>query len=200
VPLEVEESHLVSRCLKGEPDAWQELVRRYHRKVWNVAYHFVGRAEEADELTQEIFIRVYQNLGSFEPSGNLSGWLLRVARNYCIDHYRRRRVEKTLTSSDEPDPAVGGPASEAPSPHDVLEQKDLAHWIRTALDRIAPELRQAVVLRDLQEMSYEEMAALLEVPLGTVKSRINRGRIELSRLLTLRRGEWSSALGARESS
>lgn len=188
-----DDGQLVGRCLRGEGDAWSELVRRYHRKVWNIAYHFVGRSEEADELTQEIFVRVYEGLESFEPGGNLPGWLLRVARNFCVDNYRRRKLERSLTSKEEPDGVTAATPSRAPDPYDVLEQKDLAQWLRAALDRIAPELRQAVILRDLQEMSYDEMATAMEVPLGTVKSRINRGRLELARLLTLRRREWSLA-------
>jgi len=190
-----DDGKLASRCLGGDSDAWETLVRRYQRKVWNIAYHFVGRAAEAEELAQEIFVRVFEGLPSFDTSGSFAAWLTRVARNHCIDHYRRRRLEKTLTSEEDGQAAATLAASTALDPYVVLERKDLAAWIRTALDRLPEELGQAVVLRDLQEMSYEEMAALLDVPLGTVKSRINRGRLELARLLMLRRREWT---GSRE--
>ncbi len=179
-----DDGKLASRCLGGDSDAWETLVRRYQRQVWNIAYHFVGRAAEADELAQEIFVRVFEGLSSFDTSGN-----------HCIDHYRRRRLEKTLTSEEDGQATATVAAPAALDPYVLLERKDLAAWIRTALDRLPEELRQAVALRDLQEMSYDEMAALLDVPLGTVKSRINRGRLELARLLILRRREWT---GSRE--
>jgi RNA polymerase sigma-70 factor (ECF subfamily) len=158
--------------------------------------------EEADELTQEIFLHVLGALKSFDPTGNLAAWLLRVSRNYAIDNYRRRRREISHTAVLEDQQAVVQ-RTKAPSrtsnPDVALEQKDLASWIRSALDRLPKELAQAVILRDLQEMSYEEMVHVLQVPLGTVKSRINRGRLELARQLKRRRSEWSSRLedGAR---
>jgi RNA polymerase sigma-70 factor (ECF subfamily) len=189
-----DDAQLARGLLQGRADAWETLVRRFHRKVWNVAYHFVGRAEEADELTQEIFVRVFEGIQSFDPSGSFPAWLLRVARNHSIDHYRRRKLEKTLTSREDPAEAAAQAAGSGPDPQALLERKDLAAWIRAALDRLPDELRQAVLLRDLREMSYEEMAAVMEVPLGTVKSRLNRGRLELARLLRLRRREWSSGL------
>lgn len=191
-----DDGKLASRCLGGDRDAWETLVRRYQRKVWNIAYHFVGRAAEADELAQEIFVRVFEGLRSFDTSGSFAAWITRVARNHCIDHYRRRRLEKALTTSEEGQ-ADSLAAPLAADPYVALERKDLAAWIRSALDRLPEELRQAVVLRDLQDMSYEEMATLLDVPLGTVKSRINRGRLELARLLMLRRREWTGSRALR---
>jgi RNA polymerase sigma-70 factor (ECF subfamily) len=183
--------------LNGDEGAWEALVRRYNRRVWNVAYHFTGRAEVADELTQEIFLHVLGALKSFDPSGNLSAWLLRVARNYAIDNYRRKRRELAATSGfDDPEAVVQRTKAplKASSPEAALEQKDLAAWIRSGLDKLPKELSQAVVLRDLQELSYDEMVNVLDVPLGTVKSRINRGRLELARQLKRRRTEWSSRL------
>lgn len=188
---------LASRCLTGDEGAWETLVRRYNRRVWNVAYHFTGRAEVADELTQEIFLHVLGALKSFDPSGHLPAWLLRVARNYAIDNYRRKRRELAATAGlDDPEALVQRTSAprKSSSPEAALEQKDLAAWIRSGLDKLPKELSQAVVLRDLQELSYEEMVNVLDVPLGTVKSRINRGRLELARQLKRRRTEWSSRL------
>jgi RNA polymerase sigma-70 factor (ECF subfamily) len=191
------EQDLAGQCLKGDEAAWETLVARYHRKVWNVAYQFTGRVEEADELTQEIFLHVTGALKSFEPGGNLAAWLLRVARNYAIDNYRRRRRELAHTATFEDQHEVvqrTKSPSRMSNPDTALVQKELATWIRSALDRLPKELGQAVLLRDLQEMSYDDMVHALDVPLGTVKSRINRGRLELARQLKRRRSEWSSRL------
>lgn len=190
---------LANRCINGDEAAWEQLVRQYRRKVWNVAYHFTGRSAEADELTQEIFLHVLGALKSFDPQGSLSAWLGRVARNYAIDQYRRRRREASHTAKvEDPDELVRREKdpSQATNPDYQLEQKDLAAWIRSGLERLPKELGQAVILRDLQEMSYEEMVELLDIPLGTVKSRLNRGRLELARQLKRRRAEWSSRLEA----
>lgn len=190
---------LANRCINGDEAAWEQLVRQYRRKVWNVAYHFTGRSAEADELTQEIFLHVLGALKSFDPQGSMSAWLGRVARNYAIDQYRRRRREVRHTAKvEDPDELVRREKdpSQANNPDYQLEQKDLAAWIRSGLDRLPKELGQAVILRDLQEMSYEEMVELLDIPLGTVKSRLNRGRLELARQLKRRRAEWSSRLEA----
>ncbi|MFQ5790273.1 MAG: RNA polymerase sigma factor [Acidobacteriota bacterium] len=184
----MQDEELAGRCLRGDDEAWETLVGLYQRKVWNVAYHFTGRAAEADELTQEIFLHVLGALRSFHPGSSLQAWLLRVARNYSIDHYRKGRRERALTVEGEDDNHILQQApSQAADPQVALEQKDLSAWIRSALNRLPEEIRQAVSLRDLQEMSYEEIAQLLDVPLGTVKSRINRGRLEIARQLKRRR-------------
>ena len=131
---------------------------------------------------------------TFDASGSLPAWLQRVARNYAIDHYRRRRRERSMVVDGEESEelvAVARDATGSNDPHRTLEEKDLAGWLRRVIDRLPSELGQAVILRDLQGMSYEEMAVMLQIPLGTVKSRINRGRLELAKLLKRRRAEWS---------
>jgi RNA polymerase sigma-70 factor (ECF subfamily) len=153
------DEELASGCLEGDEHAWETLVKRFQRSVWGIAYHFTGRVEEADELTQEVFLHVLGVLKHFDPQGSLGAWLRRVARNYAIDHYRRRRRELALTSGDEA-PDTPAPVEES-DPYRALEQKDLAAWIRSAIDRLPKELGQAVLLRDLQDMSYQEMAELL---------------------------------------
>lgn len=189
------DAELARRCGSGDDEAWKLLVDKYKKRVWYVAFQFTGRADEADELTQEIFLHLLRALATFDRAGSFPAWIQRVARNYAIDHYRRRRRERSLVSDGEAyDDAVRvvPDRTETTDPHRTLEKKDLALWLRAAIDRLPVELAQAVILRDLQEMSYEEMATELKVPLGTVKSRINRGRIELARRLKKRKGEWSS--------
>jgi len=159
-----------------------------------VAFQFTGRADEAEELTQEIFLHLLPAFASFDSSGSLPAWIQRVARNYAIDHYRRRRRERSLVADGEEfENAVRFTEDQDASsdPHRALEHQDLSGWLRDTIDRLPIELAQAVILRDLQEMSYEDMAQALKVPLGTVKSRINRGRLELARRLKRRRAEWS---------
>lgn len=193
-----EDGELARRCAEGDEEAWRALVGRFQRKVWNVAYQFTGRSDEAEELTQEIFLHLLSALRTFDAEGSLPAWVSRVARNYAIDHYRRRRRERSLVQHGEEAEALVLSARDTSSsgdPHRALEGKELSRWLRSVIDRLPTELGQAVILRDLQGMTYEEMASLLGIPLGTVKSRINRGRMELARLLRLRKAEWSAKLG-----
>ncbi len=194
----LQDSELARRCVKGEDEAWTELVSRYRRKVWGLAYQFTGRADEAEELTQDIFLHLVSALSSFDPSGSLPAWIGRVARNYAIDHYRKRRRERSLVHDGEEAEElvrIASDPSESTNPHRQLERADLAAWLREIIGRLPEELGEAVVLRDLSGMSYEEMSELLAIPLGTVKSRINRGRLELARRLKPRLGEWNPGHG-----
>jgi len=194
----LEDGELAHRCAGGDEEAWRVLVGRFQKKVWHVAYQFTGRADEAEELTQEIFLHLLSAFRTFDASGSLPAWLQRVARNYAIDHYRKRRRERSMVVDGEESEelvAVARDTTVGNDPHRALEEKDLAAFLRQVIDRLPSELGQAVILRDLQGMSYEEMATILEIPLGTVKSRINRGRLELAKLLKRRRVEWSVILG-----
>jgi RNA polymerase sigma-70 factor (ECF subfamily) len=171
---------LIDRCLAGDQSAWDAIVKLYWRRVFNVAYKFVARHDEAEDLTQDIFIRVYKSLGTFDRRANFQSWLISVSRNLCIDHYRRVRKEREAVNRDV-DPSTLAPAS-GDLPADLrLDRQDRARMLRTALERVPPTLRGAVMMRDIHELSYQEIADRLRVPEGTVKSRINRGRIELAR-------------------
>jgi RNA polymerase sigma-70 factor (ECF subfamily) len=171
---------LIERCLTGDQQAWDQIVRQHWRKVFNLAYKFVGRHDEAEDLTQDIFLKIFKALHTFDRRANFQTWLISISRNLCIDHYRSVRKERETMARDV-DASQLTPASRERSPYGELEQIDLRQRIRTALAELAPALREAVVLRDLQEFSYQEIAARLQLPEGTVKSRINRGRLELAR-------------------
>lgn len=176
---------LVKGCLKGDAGAWESIVRQYHQRIYNLAYRFTGRFDEAEDLTQEIFLKLYKTLNSYRPeSGALVTWMVRVGRNHIIDHYRKFKTERTQTDSLEVeyDKVEENPAR-YPSPAEALEQRELSDRVHRALLKISEDLREAVILRDLEEFSYEEIADMLKVPVGTVKSRINRGRTELARFL-----------------
>ncbi len=173
---------LVERCLQGDQVAWDQIVRRHWRKVFNVAYKFVGRHDEAEDLTQDIFLKIFRALHTFDRRANFQTWLISISRNLCIDHYRSVRKERATMARDV-DAADLKPVSTERSPLTQLEHVDLKQLINEALAKLPPALRQAVVLRDLQEFSYQEIAAQLGLPEGTVKSRINRGRQELAKQL-----------------
>ncbi len=173
---------LIARCLAGDQSAWDQIVRQHWRKVFNLAYKFVGRHDEAEDLTQEIFLKIFRALHTFDRRANFQTWLISISRNLCIDHYRSVRKERETMARDV-DASDLSPVSRERDPHGQLEQRDLKHLIKMALDELPSSLREAVVLRDLQEFSYQEIAGQLGLPEGTVKSRINRGRIELARQL-----------------
>ena len=173
---------LIERCLAGDQQAWDQIVRQHWRKVFNLAYKFVGRHDEAEDLTQDVFLKIFKALHTFDRRANFQTWLISISRNLCIDHYRSVRKERETMARDV-DASQLTPASRGRSPLGELEQIDLRQRIREALAELPPTLREAVVLRDLQEFSYQEIADKLHLPEGTVKSRINRGRLELARQL-----------------
>jgi len=176
-------NELVERCLQGDQAAWEQIVRLHWRKVFNLAYKFVGRHDEAEDLTQDIFLRIFKALHTFDRRANFQTWLISISRNLCIDHYRSLRKEGETMARDV-DASELSPASRDRGPESQLEQLDVKALVRQALAELQPTLREAVVLRDLQEFSYLEIAERLHLPEGTVKSRINRGRLELARQIT----------------
>ena len=171
---------IIERCLNGDQQAWEEIVRLHWRKVFNIAYKFVGRHDLAEDLTQDVFLKLFKSLDTFDRRANFQTWLISVARNLCIDHYRSVRKERETVNRDV-DPGELAPAAPDKSAYAMLEERDRVTLLRQALDKLAPTLKTAVMLRDIQELTYQEIADRLHVPEGTVKSRINRGRTELAR-------------------
>ncbi len=158
-------------------------MRRHTRRVYNLCYRFTGNAAAAEDLSQDVFLRVYRTLGSYEPTyGAFATWLTSVTRNLLVDHYRRTRRDRLTDSIDEA-PQVEEAQSTERTPQQHAEARELSAQVQTGLEKLSPELREAVILRDLQGMEYGEIRKVLQVPEGTVKSRINRGRIELARIL-----------------
>jgi RNA polymerase sigma-70 factor, ECF subfamily len=188
---------LIQRCLQGDELAWTIVVQRYRRKIFNVAYKFVGRHEEAEDLTQEIFLKVFKSLDTFDRRANFQTWLISVSRNLCIDHYRKVRQERQ-TIDRRVDASELSPASKAPGPIAALEQQDRVTLLREALAALPESLRRAVLMRDIQELSYQEIADRLRLPEGTVKSRINRGRVELARQIRRLRKHDDDASGTEQ--
>jgi RNA polymerase sigma factor (sigma-70 family) len=173
---------LIEQCLSGDQVAWDMIVRQNWRKVFNVAYKFVGKHDEAEDLTQDIFLKIFKALNTFDRRANFQTWIISISRNLCIDHYRSVRKERQ-TIAREVDTTDLQPASRERTPYALAEHRDLRAQLKQALETLPSTLRTAVVLRDLQELSYQEIADHLQLPEGTVKSRINRGRLELARQL-----------------
>jgi RNA polymerase sigma-70 factor, ECF subfamily len=189
-PLEIDWSQVVRRCMDGDSGAWAELVRSHHRRVYALCYRFTGNGADAEDLTQDVFLKIYSNLSSFDIArGSLQVWITTMTRNLLVDNFRRTRNQRATDSldagwdeSDELRP-VDRLQSRGPTPHEKAAQKELARMVQDALAKVSVELREAVILRDLQDMDYKEIAQVLGIPEGTVKSRISRGRAELARLL-----------------
>ena len=184
-------AELAYSCLLGDTFAWEALVRSQQRRVYAICYRFTGSPTEAEDLTQDVFLKVYRNLRSFDSAKASFGvWLTALTRNLLVDHYRRSRMDRASESLDEP--SMGD--EEGPTRAERLADTrsgqerhvagvELRAKIQAALAQVSPELREAVILRDLEDMDYREIADTLCIPQGTVKSRISRGRAELARLL-----------------
>lgn len=182
---------LIRRCLQGDGHAWQQIVQSEHRRVYGICYRFTGSSHDAEDMTQEVFFKVYRNLKTFDiERGSFQSWLITLTRNLLVDHFRRTRMEQVTNSLD----AGWDEAGEMPTPIESLEgnetnpldhsiRRELQTLVQKALLKVSPELREAVILRDLNDMDYKEIAEVLRIPEGTVKSRISRGRMELAQLL-----------------
>src|SRR3954469_1737942 len=149
-PIPTATDTLIEQCLAGDQTAWEQIVQQHRRKVFNLAYKFVGRHDEAEDLAQDIFLKIFKALHTFDRRANFQTWLISISRNLCIDHYRSVRKERETMARDV-DASQLSPASRERSPLSQLEQVDLKETIRQALAVLPPALRQAVVLRDLQE-------------------------------------------------
>jgi RNA polymerase sigma-70 factor (ECF subfamily) len=174
------DAELVRRCLKGEEKSWELLLVRYRRMMFHIAYQFVGRVGEAEDLVQEIFLKLTHSLEKFDIGSNLGKWLYRVARNYCIDYYRKKRKEREWMVGE------GGLmvelASSLPSQFLSVKRKEQILMLKQAIGGLPEPIRVCLALREFEGLSYLEIARKLDIPLGTVKSRINRGRSELLKL------------------
>ncbi len=189
-PLEIDWSQIVRRCMDGDSGAWAQLVREHHRRVYGLCYRFTGSSADAEDLTQDGFLKIYSNLASFDMGrGSLQVWITTMTRNLLVDNFRRTRNQRATGSLDdgwdqtEELKPIDRLTSQGPSPHEIAAKKELQKMVQNALSNVSVELREAVILRDLQDMDYKEIAQVLGIPEGTVKSRISRGRAELARLL-----------------
>lgn len=180
---------LIARCQKADIAAFNEIVTRYKGKIYNYLYRMTSNAEDAEDLTQEVFVRMYTNIRTFRAESSLSTWLFRIAGNIFVDSFRRRKKERGLVHSldapmpgDEDESGLGA-TRDVPDwslePESLLARKELGAHIQAALEKLPPKLRAAVVLHDVEGLAYEEIALAEQIPLGTVKSRIFNARVAL---------------------
>lgn len=182
---------LVRRCIGGDAAAWEEIVQRHHRRIYNICYRFAGNADDAQDLTQEVFIKMYRTLNSFDAGkGAFMTWVTTITRNLLVDHFRKKKGDRLTDSLDSAPsehedalPLSERIADQSIPPDAQVQSRETREVVHEALQKLSPELREALILRDLQDMDYRDIATALRVPEGTVKSRINRGRAELVRLL-----------------
>lgn len=178
---------LIARCQKADIAAFNEIVSRYKGKIFNYLLRMTGNAEDAEDLTQEVFVRMYTNIHAFRAESSLSTWLFRIAGNLCVDAFRRSKKERGLVSSlDAPmrmDEDGATATRDVPdmslAPESLVGRKELGAQIEAALAKLPTKLRSAVVLHDIEGLAYEEIAAVEKIPLGTVKSRIFNARVAL---------------------
>jgi len=176
----VEIKKIIKECMKGNQRSWKMLIDTYSKRIFNLAYQFTGTYETAEDLTQEIFFKVHNSLDKYDFSRNFSSWILTLSRNYLIDHYRKTKLEKkkrteyderTLESNDGTDPE-----------REILKKQN-QRIVWDGLKSLSSDIRMAVILRDIQGKKYEEIAEIMSSPLGTIKSRVNRGRIQLAKTI-----------------
>jgi RNA polymerase sigma-70 factor, ECF subfamily len=189
-----DDKKLVDRCRQGEDDAWRELVDRFGQKIYSVAYHFTLKREDAEELSQEIFLKIFENLHRYNGSFPLIAWIVSLSRNLCIDRYRRSKREKSFRFLQ--DDAVAPMLVSAEDPSAQALRKERAKMLFVALAEVPEELAEILVLRDLDGLSYEEIGSALQLPDGTVKSRLFRARSEVARRIRERHDQRSQGVVA----
>ncbi|MFC2169590.1 RNA polymerase sigma factor [Acidobacteriota bacterium] len=171
---------IIKECLDGQEGAWKMLVNTYSKRIFNMAYQFCGSYQEAEDLTQDTFLKLYNSLSKYDFSKNFSAWLLTLAKNYFIDQYRRTKWEKKTRDDFDEYKLVSESQTD---PEQISQRVENKKIVWEGFNSLSSEIRMAVILRDIQGKSYKEIAEIMDLPLGTIKSRINRGRLQLSKIL-----------------
>ncbi|HWI55306.1 MAG TPA: sigma-70 family RNA polymerase sigma factor [Desulfobacteria bacterium] len=181
-----DEDILVDLARRGDMEAFEQLVARYESRVFTIAYRFTGNYDDASDLAQEAFIRVYRSISSFRGESSLLTWLTRVVTNVCKDELRRRAKQKVVSIEEMTEKGqVSEPESRQKTLEEAVLKKEWQEEVQQILNSLTYEHRAVIIMRDVQGYSYEEIAGFLECSLGTVKSRINRARqILKNKLLT----------------
>lgn len=182
----IDETRLIKKAKAGSLEAFEQLILQYEKRIYNYCYRMTNNQEDAEDLAQEVFIKVYKSLHSFKGSSQFSTWIYRIAYNTCVDKFRKEKmVLVSLTQNDEEDKDMDLPSHE-PLPEDQIVSREQYQALRECISTLKPEYKTAVILRDIQNYTYEEIADILNIPLGTVKSHISRGRAALRDALVAR--------------
>jgi RNA polymerase sigma-70 factor, ECF subfamily len=176
-----DEASSIQRFKDGDLSGFEELVRKYQDRIYNICRYMIQDPHDAQDAAQDVFLKAYQNLKAFKPEASLYTWLYRIAVNTCLDYKKRSRPEQAEDES-----VIDDLASTDASPEQRYQSKEIGQAIQAALQKLPERLRAAIVLKEIEELSYEEIAAVLDTSLGTVKSRISRAREELRELLRKR--------------
>src|ERR1700678_1052444 len=182
---------LVRRCVAGDAAAWEEIVQTYNRRIYNICYRFAGSANDAEDLTQEVFIKMYRTLVSYDSSkGAFVTWVTTITRNLLVDHFRKTKQDRMTDSLDAPPSAHedAQPLSEqiqdqSAPPDSHVRSREVGETVNAALARLSPELRESVMLSDFKNFDYHVISTGLKVPEGTRNTRINHESPELARVL-----------------
>ena len=168
---------LIKKCKDGDVKAFEKLISDHQKKVYNLCYRYFENYDDASELAQEIFIKVYKFIGTFKEESSLSTWIYKIATTTCIDELRKRKKHKIVSINDY---EIDGPhieiVSKMESPHEQFEKKEIKLEVQKAISKLSEEFKTVIILRDIQGFSYDEIANITGAPLGTVKSRIKRAR------------------------
>ena len=173
---------LIDRFKGGDQTAFEEIILKYQDRLYNLCCHMLGNTHEAEDAAQDTFIKVYQKLKDFKPEASLYTWLYRIAVNTCLD-YKKRPFFESIFKKAEGDEFVDDAASDWPSPEKLYESKQIGLALHNSIRKLPSKLRTAIVLKEIEGLSYEEIADILEISIGTVKSRISRARDELKKSL-----------------
>lgn len=179
----VGDADLIDRFKKGDTSAFGEIVIKYQDRIYNLCRHMLGRAHDAEDAAQDSFLKAYQALPKFQPEASLYTWLYRIATNTCLDYKRKPVFESLFRSSVDGEELVHDQPSDEPSPERLYQSKQMDQALREGLAKLSPKLRAIIILKELEDLSYEEIAETLDISLGTVKSRIARAREELQQSL-----------------
>jgi RNA polymerase sigma-70 factor, ECF subfamily len=172
---------LISRFNDGDTSAFAEIVNKYQDKVYNLCRHMLRNADDAEDAAQDVFLKAYQALPKFQPEASLYTWLYRIATNTCIDYKKKPIFESLFGDYGEGEILVHDRASDAPSPEKLYQSKQIDQALQESLGKLSLKLRAIIILKEIEELSYEEIAETLEISMGTVKSRIARAREELQK-------------------
>jgi len=178
-----DDSAAIDKFKKGEKAAFEELVMKYQDRIYNLCNHMLGNSHDAEDAAQDAFIKAYQNLNDFRPEASFYTWLYRITVNTCLDNKKRPFFKSLFMTSDEDEEYILDPVSEEPSPEKLYESKQLGLALRKSLGKLSLKLRTVIILKEIEDLTYEEIADILEVSTGTVKSRISRAREELRILM-----------------